>query len=333
MKLGEIFRDHMVLQANKPIRVFGEGKGHVEVTFIGRTMSCENDTDAKWELEFPAMPYGGPYEMDIVFDMEHIVIHDIMVGEVILFSGQSNMQFRMVEEVTDPKDYVDDDMMRIFVSERPEEGEPLSPRDGWVCCTKENIPEWSAIAYLVSLEAKKAGVPVVGAVVCSQGASAIQSWIDEKVYIGSPLDLPPEKLLHNWKEPKYVWDSLGMLYHFMLERLIPYSFGNVVWYQGESNTTIDESKIYGDLLKMMIENWRYVFHDEKLPFVVVVIADFRDGEDWAGVQRAQADAENHITNVVSVMSSDISEKQMIHPVTKWRLAKRIFSAMREKHML
>ena len=69
MKLGEIFRDHMVLQANKPIRVFGEGKGHVEVTFIGRTMSCENDTDAKWELEFPAMPYGGPYEMDIVFDM------------------------------------------------------------------------------------------------------------------------------------------------------------------------------------------------------------------------------------------------------------------------
>lgn len=226
MKLGEIFRDHMVLQANKPVRVFGDGKGHAEVTFMGKTLTCDNDTDGKWVIEFPAMPYGGPYEMDVVCGGEHTVIHDIMVGEVILFSGQSNIQFRMVEEITDPKDYVDDDMMRIFVSERPEAGEPLSPRDGWVRCAKENVPEWSAIAYLVSLEARKAGIPAVGAVACSQGASVIQSWIDEKIFLGSPLDIPSEKLHHDWKQPGYFWNRPGMLYHFMLERLIPYSFGN-----------------------------------------------------------------------------------------------------------
>lgn len=333
MKLGEIFRDHMVLQANKPIRVFGEGKGHAGVTFMGKTLTCDNDTDGKWVLEFPAMPYGGPYGMDVVCGGEHIIIHDIMVGEVILFSGQSNIQFRMVEEITDPKDYVDDDMMRIFVSERPEAGEPLSPRDGWVRCAKENVPKWSALAYLVSLEARKAGIPAVGAVACSQGASVIQSWIDEKIFLGSPLDIPSEKLPHDWKQPGYIWNRPGMLYHFMLERLIPYSFGNVVWYQGESNTSIAESEIYGDLLGMMIDNWRAVFHDDKLPFAVVVIADFREGEDWEGVQRAQEDAQNHIEGVVSVKSGDISEKRMIHPVTKWRLAKRIFSAMRDKHTI
>lgn len=157
--------------------------------------------------------------------------------------------------------------------------------------------------------------------------------VDEKIFIGSPLDIPSEKLHHDWKQPGYFWNRPGMLYHFMLERLIPYSFGNVVWYQGESNTSIAESEIYGDLLRMMIDNWRAVFHDDKLPFAVVVIADFREGEDWEGVQKAQEDAQNHIDGVVSVKSGDISEKHMIHPVTKWRLAKRIFSAMRDKHTI
>ncbi|MGN1128218.1 MAG: sialate O-acetylesterase, partial [Candidatus Flemingiibacterium sp.] len=118
----------------------------------------------------------------------------------------------------------------------------------------------------------------------------------------------------------------GMLYHFMLERLMPFSFGRVVWYQGESNSSVYEGEIYDKLLDMMIGNWRKSFADEKLGFIIVQIADFihtGDKNGWQAVQDAQLRAQDEIPGVRTVVSADICENDMIHPVTKWKLAKRI----------
>lgn len=333
MKLGEIFCDGMIFQANKPIRIFGNGKGHASAKFLGETGSVDSD-GGRWVIELKPRPYGGPFELEVELDGQTTVIHDVMIGEVVLFSGQSNIQFRMEEEITPPEDYADDENLRIFVSERIEQGEPLTPADGWVKCRRENIPKWSAVAYLTGCEARNAGVPTVGVVVCSQGASVIQSWIDDRVFVGSALELPDEKLHRDSTSPNYSrWNAPGRLYHFMLERLMPYSFGNVVWYQGESNTSPDEGRIYTELLAMMIENWRKEFRDDHLPFTVVQISDFTDTEGWRLVQSAQLAAEDAIADVVCVKSADVCEKKMIHPVTKGPLAVRIFAAMRGKHTI
>ena len=324
MKLGEIFKNGLIFQKGKPIRVFGESDGETKLTFAGNERIIPG---GKWVAEFPAMDYGGPYTLTAVGDGETVVLSDIYIGEVVLFSGQSNIQFRMRDGAVMPEPPENDDMLRIFVSERIEKGEPFKPSDGWVKADRETIGNWSAVAYQTGRELRKRGIPAVGVVACSQGASVIQSWIDDKILVGSELDLPDEKRHRDSKDPTYsVWNAPGMLFHFMLERLIPFSFGKVVWYQGESNSSVAEGEIYDRLLDMMISDWRGRFNDPGLGFVIVQIADYIHAGDkagWKAVQDAQLRAEGLIPGVKTVISADVCENDMIHPVTKWKLAARI----------
>ncbi len=334
MKLGEIIRDGMVLQKGKAIRFFGESDGAVKLNFDG----CEKVVEGgSWVAEFPKRDeYCSGLSLVVEGDGEKLTISDICVGEVILFSGQSNIQFRMVEEITPSSEYYDDDMLRIFVSERIEKGEPLCPSDGWVKAKRENIDKWSAVAYLVGRDLRKKGVPAVGVVACSQGASIIQAWIDEKVLCGSELDLPEEKCLFNKNHGCYdlyiQWNVIGRLYHFMLERLMPYSFGRVVWYQGESNASDAEGEIYDKLFEMMIGCWRKGFRDPSLEFVVVQIANYIHAGNqpgWKALQAAQLRT-GALDGVDTVICADVCEDDNIHPATKWKLAERITDIIERK---
>lgn len=328
MRLGEIFRDGMIFQRGKPIRVFGESASGVRVQFGDAERICPK---GKFTAEFPAEDYGGPYTLTVSGDGESVTINDIYVGEVILFSGQSNIQVKMRDALS-PEPYENDDMLRIFVSERMEAGEPFKPSDGWVKADKATINNWSAVAYQTGRSLRKRGVPAVGVVACSQGASVIQSWIDERLITGSELDLPAEKRHSDYVSDYYGrWNGNGVLYHFMLERLMPYSFGEVVWYQGESNTSVYEGEVYDKMLDMMIKNWRERFNDSELKFIVVQLADFTGGnrEGWKAVQEAQLRAAEWIPGVVTVKCADVCEPTMIHPITKWKLAARIASEIME----
>ena len=324
MKLGEIFRRGLIFQRGKPIRVFGSSLGGVSLTFAG---ARQTHPAGAFVAEFPPMAYGGPYTLTVSGDGETVEIPDIYVGEVILFSGQSNMQLRMAEGAVDPEPQTADGMLRIFVSERMEACEPLTPSDGWVAATPDNIEKWSAIAYQAGQALRARGVPAVGAVVCAQGASPIQSWIDERRITGTALDLPSEVRHGNFHHPAYrKWNGNGALFHFMLERLFPFSFGKVVWYQGESNTSPAEGAIYDRLLTELIANWRECFRDPALPFVIVQIADYAQADDsaaWKAVQDAQLRVARQVPHVTAVISADVCETHMIHPVTKWKLAARI----------
>lgn len=328
MKLAEIFQNGVILQAGKPIRIFGEGEGKITVSLNGAFAETVAE-GGHWVASLPAMEYGGAYTLTVCGENSMIEISDVYVGEVILFSGQSNIQFHMNEEITPPEKYTDDDMLRIFVSLRLEDEEWIHPSDGWVKARVDNIDHWSALAYLVGRDLREKGAFAVGVVACSQGASVIQAWIDEKLITGTDIDVPLEKRHFDSKyEPFQVWNSYGRLYHFMLEPLIPFSFGGVVWYQGESNASECEGEIYCDMLEVMIENWRDRFSDEKLKFFVVQLADYTDSVGWKKVQKAQLEAENRIDGVKTLICADICEAKEIHPPTKWKLAERIVEAYR-----
>ena len=92
MKLASIFTDHMVLQRQKPIRIWGEAEGEVAVTFLGRTVLAAPDANGHWMAVFPAAEAGGAFEVTISGDNETIVLTDVMVGEVWIAAGQSNME-------------------------------------------------------------------------------------------------------------------------------------------------------------------------------------------------------------------------------------------------
>ena len=329
IQLAQIFRDGLVFQANKPIRVFGAGEGTFEVEFLGNTVQAESK-DGKWLAEFAPAAYGVDYTLTVRHGDESLTLSDVCVGEVFLCAGQSNMQFGLSEEKTPLSTYSDDPYLRTFVSQRVEPNGDFSPEDGWVAAEQSTLGRWTALGYLIGAHARRSGIPAVGIVNCSQGASYIQTWIDDARYVGSPLELPLEVMHLDARYPAYQhFNRPGLLYHHMLEPLFPFSFGRVIWYQGESNTSAAEAEIYVDLLDMMITNWRDSFATPDLPFTLIQIADYdqRDDDMWRGVQLAQADAPNHIRLVNTVVSADISEKDDIHPPTKAPLAKRVWESI------
>lgn len=327
--LGTLFADGMILQAHKPIRIYGTGEGTVSVSFHGDVRSACAENGA-WCVTFPAEDYGGPYTVTVTADGETVTLSDVYVGEVLLCAGQSNMQFHMCEEATPPAQYADDGALRIFVLDRLEAGEYFSASDGWISAKKDNIAKWSALSYLIGREIRAKRDVHIGVIACSQGASVIQSWIDERRILGTALDLPREALHYDHHAEAYArWNGFGCLYRQMFCKVAPFSLGCVVWYQGESNTSRAESAHYAEFLRTMIENWREALLDAALPFYVIAIADFdgRRDDDWRRVQAEQKRAAAVIPHVVTVESADVSECDNIHPMTKSRLARRVADAI------
>lgn len=127
----------MILAKGKPIHVFGEGTGHICVRLAGKKASA-GCTDGRWDVTLPAMKAGGPYSMTIRSGKDRIILNDIYIGNVIMVSGQSNMQFKLRESSTPEEEWFSDPLLRSYSLPRMEEGEPFSPEDGWIACTEDN---------------------------------------------------------------------------------------------------------------------------------------------------------------------------------------------------
>ncbi|HOE94691.1 MAG TPA: sialate O-acetylesterase, partial [Candidatus Cryptobacteroides sp.] len=265
------FSEGMVLPKNKTINVFGTGSGRVCVEMAGNKVKCKTD-DGKWLASLPSMPAGGPYTMTITNKSSKIEIKDIYVGTVVVFAGQSNMQFKLAWSNTPKESYKSDSLMRSFSLPRLEEGEPFTPEDGWVRCTQENAGGWSAIAYHAASHIRSLTGEAVGVINCYQGASIIESWMPAEVMENPKYQLPKEEICGEHFDERYsAWNIPGKLFNLVVVPFAPYSVSAVAWYQGESNTGNSEYKIYPSLFSEMANSWREVYKDEELPFVVIQI--------------------------------------------------------------
>ena len=329
LQLNPIFTSHGVFAAHKPIRIYGEGRGTAEILFAGQTRTVT--ADGAWEIEFPPMEYGGPYDLVLRQEEETLRLEDLYVGRVYLMAGQSNVQFKLRASSYPADESRGNPMVRLFTAPRLEAGEPYTPDDGWVICTEENARSWSALAYHVGQIQGEDGV-AVGLIACYQGASVIESWIPEGALEPLGITLSPEDKGGAHTYPPYqAWNRDGVLYREALSAILPYPLSAAVWYQGESDTVLKESLEYKTELKALIRIWRDSFRDEALPFVVVQIADYisRAGEAWSNVQKAQWEIQFEVPAVKTVVSADVCENDDIHPPTKIHLAHRIVGALRE----
>ena len=322
--LNPIFTNGMIMQAGKAVRIFGEGEGTVTVEFLGEAKSvCSK---GKWLIEFKPQAYGGPYTMSVTLGNEAKEICDIYFGDVYLLSGQSNMQFKMWERREPTDVYKGNENVRLFTVDRMEENteERWGTADGWVTLTKENAKDFSAIGYYVSQEL--ATDRKIGLIACYQGASVIQSWLQKEVAARPELQVKNKFADHEWFP---VWNGDGVLYDFMLSKIIPFSMASVLWYQGESNASIDEARIYLRFLDALTSSWREDFMDEDLEFIVIQLADYieRDTEGWHLVQEAQLKAQDELKNVKTVVCRDVCETDDIHPRSKRELSLRIVKAI------
>ena len=324
--LNPIFTNGVILQANKSIKVFGEGIGEVTVAFLGQTKSITSN--GKWLIEFDAQGYGGPHIMAVMLDGEKTEINDIYFGDVYLLGGQSNMQFKMWERREPTDVYEGNENVRLFTVDRMEENteERWSIKDGWVTLTKENARDFSAIGYYLAQELSKDRK--IGLIACYQGASVIQSWLKKEVAQREELQVENKFADHEWFP---IWNDDGILYDYMLTKIIPFSMASVLWYQGESNASIDEARIYLRFLDALTSSWRADFMDESLEFIVIQLADYdeRNTEGWHLVQEAQMKAQDELKNVKTVVCRDVCETNDIHPRSKKELSLRIAKALRD----
>ena len=329
MRLNPLFSDHMVLQANKPIHIFGDGAGKVRVCLDGDATETQAP-GPEWRVTLPGRPCGGPYALSVTLDGQEIILRDVYVGDVYLLAGQSNMQFKLSESSAPPDAWEDRPLLRCYSLARPEAGEPFAPEDGWQVCSRENAGDFSAIGYHLGELCE--GGRAVGLINCYQGASVIESWLPEEIADSPEFAIPMEEkhIDHTWAEYT-VWNRAGYLYRHMFSAVPPFSLGAVVWYQGESDTTEAEARIYGQELSCLVERWRTDLDDAALPFIIVQIADYqpRSDEGWYALQAAQERAAAAIPGAYLVRSADVCESDCIHPPTKDRLARRIVGILRE----
>ena len=327
--LNALFTSHMVFAAHRPVRIFGTGTGTGTIDFAGHQYTV-TASDNCWNLELPPMEYGGPYKLTVSSEDQTLILDDIYLGEVYLLAGQSNMQFKLWESNTPPNRWQSNEKLRLFSTRRLEEGDRYTPEDGWLCCTKENVGDWSAIGYLTGdLLSRKKDI-AVGLITCYQGASVIEGWVPKNTFASAGIELPDSGKFYDHFEPTYtIWNSDGALYEFALGQVLPFSLTSVLWYQGESDCSVEEGAIYDQELCLLIDSWRKGFSLPSLPFIVIQIADnlepTRPG--WKLIQQAQLKVPALRQNVRTVICADICENYEIHPRTKDKLAERLVETL------
>ena len=324
LSLGEIFASNMIMQANMPVRFFGNGTGSVQISFNNQEKCCFANGD--WLIEFDSVDYGGPYDILVTLNDKSTTLENVYFGDVILLGGQSNMQFKLRESTEPSNNYKANDNVRLFTVDRMEEGEAFSSCDGWVPLTLENAPDFSAIGYyvghgLASSERK------IGLIACYQGASVIQSWMPRVDALVPEFKIENRFADHEWFP---IWNDDGVLWEHMMEKIIPFAFNTVLWYQGESNASVSEADIYFDMLSALIFAWRREFKNDKMRFIVIQLADHLDraGYAWQKIQAEQARAGKEIPLTSTVICRDVCDNIDIHPKEKDVLSKRIVDILK-----
>jgi sialate O-acetylesterase len=277
--LPRVFGHHMVLQRGKPLTVWGNAAVGEEVTvrFSERSARTYAGMDGRWQVVLPAFPASAVPADLVIQGTNTIVLQDILVGEVWLCSGQSNMEYTLrknskvspelgekyridgrspVEVLDAPRPAA----IRWFLVNRKTLPQPDSAHAGWLPATDPSVRTFSAPAYFFAEELqRKLGVPV-GVIASAVPGSRIEPWIDATVY--------RETFSVEEGDP-------GKFFTPMIRPLAPLSLAGILWYQGESNCFLGETDSYTRKLKTLISNWRTVWNDAALPFYFVQLAPYR----------------------------------------------------------
>lgn len=327
MILHSLFSDHMVIQRDQPIYVRGTGAGHVSVTFMGKTYEtfCRA---GDWEIELPAKPAGGPYEMTVDLDGEVRTITDIMIGEVFIAGGQSNMQMGLGENVPIRDGIEDCPLVRYYHTRRPE----IAPRqvgEYWSVATADKARAMSAVAWVAATRFAKEKNIAVGIVTAFQGAAILQSYIHRDLYDAHPVSRVFTPRFAQYMVSYPTWNRAGMLYDLQIRHISPLSVRAVLWYQGEANAHPIEAAMFTDLMRLLMQGFREAFRNPTLPFIQVQLAPHGlRGYDTTIGREMQWKASQEIPDLAIVTIGDVGDHDQIHPPRKEQVGDRVYRAIR-----
>jgi len=282
------FSDHMVLQRDRPVNVWGEAAPGeaVTVAFAGQERRTVTSDAGRWSVVLDPMPASVEPRTLTVTGRTTVTFTDVLVGEVWLCSGQSNMEKplgpRRGQKPTD--DYAaevrraDEPRLRLF--EVPWWAEPKAGLTGlrWVPCSPETVmsTDFSAAAYYFGRELVQALQVPVGLIHSSFGGTQIEAWMPAAAFASDPA-LRDLVNVHYFAWVKGVQPT--ELYQSMIAPLVPYTLRGFLWYQGESNVMQADGAIYTAKQRALIDSWRAAWREPDAPFYYVQIAPF-DYSRW-----------------------------------------------------
>ena len=267
-KLPSILGSHMVLQQGSVCPIWGwdEAGKEVTVTFAGQTHSAKADKAGRWQVNLTAMKANAKGADLTVKGTSTVTLKDVLVGEVWLCSGQSNMEGRVrqsanpQEEIANAKHPL---IRHIKIPHRPsKQPENDVPSQGWQVCSPKTAADFTAVGYYFARHLQGEIKVPIGLIGSNWGGTRIEPWTPPVGFKSVPALKNIADNLDKFPTPRgngVNHQSPLALYNGMIHPLLPFKIKGALWYQGESNN--GEGMLYYEKMRALIAGWRKVFND------------------------------------------------------------------------
>ena len=354
LKLSNIYSDNMVLQRNTPLDIRGTANAGEKVTvkINGAKATAYTNNQGDWVAVLPSMTAGGPYKLSVKAGAKTETFENVMVGEVWLCSGQSNMAWQLNWSNKDEQNIaLDNTNIRLF-DMRPKYSF-TNPWDAstidsinmlkyykptsWSLADKNTLAPFSAIAaHFGKMLEDSLNIPI-GLICNAIGGASTESWIDR-----NSLETKFPLILNNWLNNDFIMDWVrtsaaktlqnapaankrhpyepAYLFDAGIMPLDKYPIKGVIWYQGESNAhNIDTHE---KLFPIMIDSWRNYWNNPSLPFYYVQLSSL-NRPTWTWFRNSQRLMMSQIENTAMAVSSDLGHPTDVHPTHKKAVGERL----------
>ncbi len=365
LKLGRPFMSHMVLQQKKSIPVWGSAEPNESVTVqIGsQTKIGHPSANGSWRVVLDPMVPGSPLKMTIkASGGARIILEDILVGEVWLCAGQSNMEFKLSQaqggkEAVLSSNHPEIRLFNLTGIVRPDPVawdqvalERINRKDffegKWEACSPESSANFSAIGYFFGATLAASRAVPVGLIELAVGGAPAESFVSRERL---EKDTILKKILSNWKSNELVMSwcreraaqnlansvdpqqrhpfEPAYLYESGISLLAGFPIRGVIWYQGESNA--HNAGLYELLLPALVDSWRKGWKSGKLPFYLAQLSGM-ERKEWPEFRDTQRRISKSLSNTGMVITFDLGDSLNVHPTRKKEIGVRFAALARHE---
>ena len=339
VKLPAVIGDHMVLQQGSELPFWGwaEPGESVTVSVAGKMATTTTAADGRWSVRLPPVAKFGLVEVTIT-GKNKITLKDVLVGDVWVCSGQSNMEWRVLESAGAKEEIsaAKFPAMRLFQIERQTALEPQQELEGrWIECSPETVGEFSAVGYYFGRELHSRLNRPLGLIEAAYAGCGAESWVSDATLRADPIyQQLLEKTAADNRDPSRANtpNRATVLYNGVIAPLQPFAIKGAIWYQGEQNAT--RAHQYRTLFPALIEDWRHTWGQGDFPFLFVQLPNYLpdktkpdhpvepESSAWAELRDAQR-LSLSAPNTGMAVTIDLGEPRDIHPKNKHEVGRRL----------
>lgn len=346
VKLSPIFSSGMVLQQQAEVELRGTAKAGSKVTVTpswnGKMhLSAVAGADGSWRIALPTPEAGGPYSVTVADADGAVELTDVLVGDVWVCGGQSNMEMPLRGFKGQPTQGTADMIaranpkraLRLFKQPRAYATRPVTDvnmnmSEGqtpgtWSAATPRAAGDFTAVGYIFGDYLQDVIDIPVGLIQCCWSDSRIQAWMPREALEAEfpDMQLPDE----DQTEFGWLTGTPTLLYNGMVAPWDGFPAKGVIWYQGEANNA--QPELYGKLFPVMAREWRRTFRNDSLPIYYVQIAPYTagnaNGTNWAALREVQVQIQDSVPHTGMVTTGDLGDATFIHPPKKTEVGQRL----------